>query len=179
MEQKIPIPPNTRKTYIVDISDPEKTWANFEKRTRYAIRKAEKNSILRFCKFQKHSFLRQKHDNKFSDKWVSDLYFLLKEKKMGKLYLLPEAGGLVAWINKEKAYWVMGGSTNRGKKIGMPSLLLWLMMQDLHHMGFKELDMVGANTPSIAFFKRGFGGRLTEEEKIWEKLYEIVKFKWV
>lgn len=168
-----------RKTYIVNISDLEKTWANFEKRTRYDIRKAEKNSILRFSKLQKHSFLRQKHDNKFSDKWVSDLYFLLKEKKMGKLYLLPEAGAIVAWINKEKAYWLMAGSTARGKKKGIPSLLLWQIIEDLHRMGFKELDMVGANTPSIAFFKRGFGGKLTKEEKIWERLHEILKFKWV
>lgn len=169
----------TRRTYIVDISDLDKTWANFEKRTRYTIKKADKNAILRFCKLQRHSFLRQKHDNKFSDKWVTDLYYLLKKNNMGKLYLLPEAGALVAWINKDKAYWLMGGSTDRGKKIGMPSLLLWLMMQDLHRMGFKELDLVGANNPTIALFKRGFGGRLTEEEKIWEKLHKIVKFNWV
>ena len=98
---------------------------------------------------------------------------------MGKLYLLPEAGAIVAWINKEKAYWLMAGSTARGKKKGIPSLLLWQIIEDLHKMGFKELDMVGANTPSIAFFKRGFGGKLTEEEKIWERLHEILKFKWV
>lgn len=170
---------NTRKTYIVDISNPKKAWASFEKRTRYTIRKAEKNSILRFSKFQKHSFLRQKHDNKFSDKWVSDLFFLLKKYNMGKLYLLPEAGALVAWVDKKRAYWIMGGSTARGKKAGMPSLLVWLMIQDLHRMGFKELDMVGANTPSIAFFKRGFGGKLAKEEEIWKKLHKILKFKWV
>jgi len=169
----------TRKTYIVNISDPEKTWANFEKRTRYEIRKAEKNSILRFSKLQKHSFLRQKHDNKFSDKWVSDLFYLLKEKKMGKLYLLPEAGAIVVWINKKKAYYLMAGSTSRGKKKGIPSLLLWQIMEDLQRMGFKELDLVGANNPTIALFKRGFGGKLTDEEEIWKKLHKILKFKWV
>ena len=169
----------TRKTYIVDISDLEEAWGKFEKRTRYTIRKAEKESILRFSRLQKHSFLRQRHDNKFSDKWISDFYFLLKEKKMGKLYLLPEAGAIVAWKDKKRAYYLMAGSTARGKKSGMPSLLLWQIMQDLHRMGFKELDLVGANNPTIAFFKRGFGGKLTQQEDIWKKLHKILKFKWV
>lgn len=62
--------------------------------------------------------------------------------------------GIILLVNKEKAwYWVAG--SHRGPAM---TVLLAHTLAFLHEQGIKTLDMVGANTPAIAEFKRRFGG---------------------
>lgn len=53
-------------------------------------------------------------------------------------------------------YWIAGGS--RGSSM---TVLLGRLFRDLSDDGIETFDFVGANTDSIAEFKRKFGGRLT------------------
>jgi len=66
---------------------------------------------------------------------------------------------LIAILDGDRAYhWVAGSDTDRIKEGGMP-FLLWKTTEELAGV-VSSIDMMGANTPTIAGFKTGFGGEL-------------------
>lgn len=67
----------------------------------------------------------------------------------------PEAGTVILQ-HEEKAYYWLSGS-RRGPAM---TVLLGTLLERLSREGFHTFDMVGANTPSIAEFKRQFGPEL-------------------
>jgi lipid II:glycine glycyltransferase (peptidoglycan interpeptide bridge formation enzyme) len=64
---------------------------------------------------------------------------------------------MIGW--KEKGYYLLAGRDKAQKPDGSPSKILWQAMKDLNKLGITQMDLCGANKPSIAFFKRGFGGK--------------------
>ena len=159
-------------TYLVNISDLEKTRDKFEKRTRYEIRKAEKSdlivkkedNILAFDKIHQLVFKKQNRSRPISTEFIVNLYKTLKEAGKCQLYFAYNkkelsAAVLIIWDNK-RGYYLMGASDPKFKGDGASSLALWTAFKDLKGKGFKEIDLLGANIPSIKKFKRGFGGEL-------------------
>jgi hypothetical protein len=71
------------------------------------------------------------------------------------------------------AYWLAGSQPGPGMTVVMGALFEYLARE-----GVRELDMVGANTPSIAEFKRRFGSKLSvyyRAEKSTGLVFRIAK----
>ncbi len=69
----------------------------------------------------------------------------------------PEAGLAVLHDGRTAHYWVAGST--KGPSM---TVLIGHVLELLHDAGITTFDMVGANTASIAEFKRQFGGELTQ-----------------
>ena len=72
-----------------------------------------------------------------------------------------QAGIVVLHANRKGYYWVVGSVPGPAMTV-----LLGKMLPRLHASGIEEFDLMGANTPTIAEFKRRFGARLTPYYRI-------------
>jgi hypothetical protein len=63
-------------------------------------------------------------------------------------------------FDKKNVYTWIAGTVSDKDYTGADSLLIWNAARR-YSATHKTMDMVGANVPSIAFFKKGFGGTLT------------------
>ena len=150
-----------KKTYIVDLEDLKEVWKRFEKRTRYEIRKCpftpeESLNIAWFNDLHKQT----RPDRKIDDNFISHIYCHLGDNC--KLFITPTAGVLIAW-DDISGYYLFGARRKDLKPDGSPSKLLWEAMKELHARGRYKFDLCGANKPTIAKFKRGFGGQLVDQ----------------
>lgn len=175
----------TRFSYLVDLSNPDEFHERFESRTKYEIRKAEKNkieivsedNILQFNALHRLTFERQNRKCPIPDGVVQSLYDALKERENVHLLFAKDADGcytssVFIMTDRNKAYYLMGANHPDFRGTGSGTLLLWETMKRLHEEGIREFDLYGANTPSISFFKRGFGGRIEtyfrlEKNRLW------------
>jgi len=151
-----------RKTYIVDISDLAQCWKKFEKRTRYAIKKCpwqvkRTRDVLMFDIL--HHLTRPDRKITF---WHILWWWLTKR---ARIYATPTAMAMFSADKKKKtAYYLLACRIPKTSD-GSPAKIIWTAIQDYYTEGIKKLDLCGANKPSIALFKRGFGGKLAEQEK--------------
>ena len=72
-----------------------------------------------------------------------------------------QAGIVALRSNQRGYYWVVGSIPGPAMTV-----LLGKMLPKLHASGIEEFDLMGANTPTIAEFKRRFGARLTPYYRI-------------
>lgn len=63
-------------------------------------------------------------------------------------------------LDKNTVYTWIYGTIPEKNYTGADSLLIWEAIKRYRNT-HKFLDLMGANIPSIAFFKKGFGGKLT------------------
>ena len=89
---------------------------------------------------------------------------LLKTKLVEIITVLDKNNHIISAIAfvKDKKYvfaWISGSLPEKNSS-GAFSLLFWDAVRR-YGKTHEKLDMVGANIPSIAFFKKGFGGDLT------------------
>ena len=104
-------------------------------------------------------------DPPVSRKIVTSMVSNLRESGLVKITTALESNGetiavLVLALDKNTVYTWVGATYPEKNYTGADSLLIWNAIKnnsDTH----KYLDMMGANIPSIAFFKKGFGGILT------------------
>ena len=153
----------TGYTYLVNISDINKIWNNFEKRVKYEIRKCQQwvrvsDDFDKFDYFHKLS----RPDRVIDRKFIVKTY---REKQPTcRMYATDTAMAMISW-NKKRGYYLLAGRDKLIKPDGSPSKILWQAMSDLHDMGIKEFDMCGANKKNIKLFKKGFGGKLVKQKK--------------
>jgi hypothetical protein len=69
---------------------------------------------------------------------------------------VPEAGIAVLHDGQTACYWIAGSQPGAAMTV-----LLGTLLPQLHTEGLARFDFIGANTPSIAEFKRRFSPRLT------------------
>jgi len=148
--------PSVRYTYVVDISDLTKTWANLEKQTRYDITKAQREgrplqwSLGYFDELYEQTFERKGMARPISRKFLKNLNDTFECRIVGT----SSSMAYVVWDSK-RAYYILGASDGTGS-----ALSVWAMFDGLNGMGIKEVDLVGCNNREIGLFKRGFGGEL-------------------
>ncbi|MBI4283420.1 MAG: GNAT family N-acetyltransferase [Chloroflexi bacterium] len=161
----------TRYTFTADVRDIEAMWRGVDQEARYEINKARKNGvgvchsddIRQFSRLVELTFLRQGKAPEPSERLLLHLFDRLSRRGLCRLYLAGEtqesanAGALVVWDSK-RAYYLMAAS-DPAIRNGSPSLLLWTILEEMSQ-NFAEVDLVGANTPSIAKFKKDFASRL-------------------
>ena len=152
-----------RYTYLLDISDLQKCWNNFEKRTKYEIKKCRENVFVS-NDIDKFDYLHRisRPDRKINKEFILKTF---QEKQPNcKIYATITAMAMFSW-DKKKGYYLLAGRDKLMKPDGSPSKIIWQAIQDLNKMGIKEFNFCGANKSNIKMFKRGFGGRLVLQKK--------------
>jgi hypothetical protein len=146
-----------RYTYLVNISNLEETWNNFDKETRRVIRK---------CPYRVH---------KTNDiLWFDMLHYLTRpDRKIGfwqilwwwitKRAQLFTTGTAMAMIGRKGQYLL--AARIPGTTDGSPSKILWEAMRWLNSRGRGQIDLCGANRAKISHFKKGFGGKKVVQKK--------------
>ena len=160
-------------TYLIDLRDLDKLWnVLFEKRTNNAIRKAEKSGFTVdkahdaavLSDLYKAIYTKQNRRPPVAPDILSAFYRAASETGMAQMYMAADRAGnpasvCVIVLEGTKAYAWVSGADPDADKLGATSLLYWRMFEDLA-TSHSRFDFVGANMPSIAKFKRGFGGVL-------------------
>jgi hypothetical protein len=167
-QQEIP-----RKTLVLDLTKPVNIlWSGMRKGRRYDIKKAEKSGVLvvegtteaqvaAYYDLLKRTLERKE----FSVLPPLDFYvniFRVLWPSKARLLLATHQDEIVAGaflLNDEKhLYYWSGASQESGLALGANSMIQWKAILWGKENGIQEYDMTGANIPSVAFFKAGFGG---------------------
>lgn len=160
-----------RYTYILDISAPDRLWDVMEHRVRTVIRNAggsltveNSTSMDLFGALYEHVYLDRGNEPPVRRGTVVRMVGEVLETGTGEMRVVKDADGsaLCAGVFVRDARtvyaWVSGAIPTRNPS-GAMSLLFW-DTADRYRATHGTLDMVGANLPSVAFFKKGFGGSL-------------------
>ena len=171
-------------SFTIDLAEPDKLLQNMESRTRYEIKKGERNGIVVFKdndieKFDDlHRLVYEKQRKKcpVSTQQLHRIHNILSLRDICNIYFAANKDGTLCSAifivtDKDVAYYLMGASHPDFRANGSTSLALWTAIKELSTK-FREFDLVGANIPSIAMFKRGFGGKLKSYYRI-EKINSI------
>ena len=159
-----------RYTYQMDLSNLEALWERVERRTRTAIRKAEKlgytviqtDDIELLCR--QYGMIYERHGAAAPISPEVVRRFVESAQSSGQARLLAaqspqgETASIVAFVEgPSMAYAWVAGADPQHNSSGATSLLYWRYFQQCTQPRF---DFVGANLPAVAFFKRGLGGDL-------------------
>ena len=86
-------------------------------------------------------------------------------------------------MRNKKAYRWSAASHTEFKDTGATSLLLYEIFQDLKNRGFKEINLMAANTPHLAKFISSFNPELVAYYSVEKKiaLVKIVEdiYRWI
>ncbi len=173
------------ETFLLKVEpDIELMWKKMEKRSRNAVRKAQKYNVkIReligkeeeidlFYKMLKITFKKRKdvphHPKKFFEVLIK---YFLPAKKL--LFLGAETKGRVVAMglflfNTKEIYYLSGASFPEYNKHGVNNLIQWYVIRFASQNKLKQYNFGGKGIPSIDFFKSSFGGKVKSYEKrIW------------
>ena len=154
----------------MDLRDLDALWERVERRTRTAIRKAEKlgytvtqtDDIELLCR--QYGMIYERHGAAAPISPEVVRRFVEGAQSSGQARLLAaqspqgETASIVAFVEgPSMAYAWVAGADPQHNSSGATSLLYWRYFQQCTQPRF---DFVGANIPAVAFFKRGLGGDL-------------------
>lgn len=162
--------PRVRYTYQMDLSDLDALWERVERRTRTAIRKAEKlgyalaqtDDIDLFCHQYELIYSRRDQAAPVATPQIRSFVESALAGQLVRMYAITSPAGetaaIVAFVEgRDTSYaWVAGADPTHNSS-GATSLLYW---QYFHQCKQRRFDFVGANLPAVSFFKRGLGGDL-------------------
>ncbi|WP_407306589.1 lipid II:glycine glycyltransferase FemX [Desulfosporosinus sp. SB140] len=153
--------------------DEESLWAGLEVRCRNAVRKAEKSGVEviepqtleewlePYYALSCGVYRRQDKEPPFTKEYFTALWqklyptgdlVVLLARFEGKII----AGGIFP-RDKNVGYYLDGVSDREYNKVVPNNLVQWEYLKRAQTMGVELYDMVGANIPSIAKFKKSFG----------------------
>lgn len=160
-----------RYTYILDITDIDRLKERMEPRVRSVIRKAEGSLTVsdaigldEFGRLYERVYRDRGNPPPVPREYVERLTGSLISSGIAEIRAVRDhAGELIAAhavvFDHDTVYGLTNGAIPERSSSGAFSLLLWdtaLRNRATH----KRYDLTGANLPSIAFFKKGFGGAL-------------------
>ena len=156
---------DVRYTYIVNLRDLTKVWAELEKQTRYDINKLMKDPpIIAYGKdtddfddLYEQTFKRKGLDRPVSKEFIKSLFTNMRAELLLCYQDQKLCSSAMIIKDNKRAYYILGAS-DRGST---SSYTLWRVFQGLASRSIGEIDLVGANDYNIALFKRGLGGKLT------------------
>ncbi len=174
-------------TYYVNLGDIKLLWEQLDKSTKYDIKKAEENDLVffesdeikKFYEIYLSTYSRQSMSAPVSENFIAGLYMRLKPKNSCKIYFVKKgsellAASLVAFDSKI-AYYLLAASNYDFKQYKASSLLLWKILEEVSGR-YKEIDLVGANTPNIISFKRGYVSKLVPYYVVSTSSSSFMKF---
>ena len=161
-----------RYTYVVDIAGADKEWNRFRDRVKRKIVRAAKEVTVGSTlapgligELHEQMYRRKNMEPPVPGEAVAAMIGRLASDGFIDIRTaLREDGSLASFqanvIGTDTIYtWVYGSVTDDGTT-SADSLLIWETVKR-YSATHRYLDLVGANIPSIAFFKRGFNGTLT------------------
>lgn len=163
---------SVRYTYILELSDTDKIWDIMERRVRTVLRNAESTlelcgpiDIEHFGKLYKRIYLDRHNKPPVSWNSVSMLLGEIMKSGLAEMRTVRNSSGevisaMVLIADTGRVYSWISGSIPGSNSSGAFSLLFWDTIRRYSET-CTSFDLVGANIPSIAFFKKGFGGMLT------------------
>ena len=155
-----------RYTYRLPLGDSNALWERTERRTRTAIRKAEKlgyqlrptNDVALFRQQYEAIYANQADGPPIAADLAERFVATALKAGLAQAYEIASPDGpaaVVAFVEGfDTTYAWTAGADPAYNHTGAISLLYWQYYTTTAHQYF---DFVGANMPSIAFFKRGFG----------------------
>ena len=155
-----------RYTYRLPLGDSNALWERTERRTRTAIRKAEKlgyqlrptSDVVLFRQQYEAIYANQASGPPVAAATAERFVAAALEAGLAQAYAIASPDGtaaVVAFVEGfDTTYAWAAGADPAYNHTGAISLLYWQYWDTVAHQYF---DFVGANIPSIAFFKRGFG----------------------
>ena len=155
-----------RYTYRLPLGDSNALWERTEHRTRTAIRKAEKlgyqlrptSDVVLFRQQYEAIYANQAGGPPVAAATAERFVAAALEAGLAQAYEIASPDGtaaVVAFVEGfDTTYAWAAGADPAYNHTGAISLLYWQYWDTVAHQYF---DFVGANIPSIAFFKRGFG----------------------
>lgn len=159
-----------RYTYQLDLGESDQTWEGFEHRTRKAIGKAERGGFAVHPTADLELFRRQYEqlyarqggkapvDAGVAQRFAAAAFRAGLAEGLAVQSPAGEVAAMVIFVGGfEGVYAWVSGADPELSHTGAASLVQWRYYAA--HQG-RRFDFVGANIPSIALFKRGFGGRL-------------------
>jgi len=168
-----------KKTIIVDLTvGEENLWKGLRKRTRNQVRQAERRGVeiceaksldewlVEYYAMHEAVYSRQGIKPPASRAFYQALWKVLREKGYLRIILAKyrekTIAGAVRIIYEDTIYALDAASLREYRKLQAHTALHWHSISWAASEGLRVYDMVGANIPSIAHFKRGFGGREAE-----------------
>ena len=168
----------TRATFLLDITDPKKTWDRFAFEVRNRIRKARKCGVTVESPANSREFYSLYHDTFHSQgkflpiesQGFEGLLQQLDASALSRSYLarMPDgrpAAACLCLFDAKRVYYSLAGSHRDLRKTGAPSFLVWRIVEDCSHQ-VPEFDFGGANIPPITQFKSKFRGRLVSYPEV-------------
>jgi hypothetical protein len=157
-------------TYLVDLR-PENLFARLDSTARNTIRKAEKQIVIKeeqdligFYELYQNTYHRKGKAAPVPKQFLEDVFHRLGERNQVRLFMAyneegrPAAGAVLLSDQKRSYYW-LAASDGELARTGAPTLLLWKLFEVSRGL-VPEIDLVGANTEPIAFFKAVFNPTL-------------------
>lgn len=107
------------------------------------------------------SLQRQGRDLPCTEEQLMAWFTALQRVRLLRLFLAKDAGtpagGMAVLVDRAEGYnWLVGSTPGPAMTV-----LMGAVLTQLREEGFRTYDWVGANTASVAEFKRSFGGTLT------------------
>ena len=154
-------------------ADEETLWAGLEVRCRNAVRKAQKSGVEVFepqtlaewlepyYELSVGVYRRQDKEPPFTREYFSALWKNLYPIGDLTVLIARYEGKIIAGMifprDKNVGYYLDGVSDRDYSKVVPNNLLQWEYLRRAQTQGIQLYDMVGANIPSIAKFKKSFG----------------------
>jgi lipid II:glycine glycyltransferase (peptidoglycan interpeptide bridge formation enzyme) len=186
-KDRSPILP-TRTIWIDLTKSLEHLQASFDKDTRNLARRAEKEGVVVFESNDLKSFYEL-----WEDTARRKGFYIPFQKEMeavwqsfsGRHLLSAKLGGkIVAAVMlfgyKEAIYYYFAASSEAGRKVYAPYLLMWAVIKRAKDWGYKRLDLEGISDPAVkhthswagfSHFKKGFGGQEVHYVGSFSKYY--------
>ncbi|MDR3602408.1 MAG: GNAT family N-acetyltransferase [Desulfosporosinus sp.] len=154
-------------------ADVEALWNGLEVRCRTAVRKAEKSGVEvvepqtleewldPYYELSCGVYRRQEKEPPFSKAYFRALWQNLYPSGDLLVLLARYEGKIIAGQifprDREVGYYLDGVSDREYNKVAPNNILQWEYLKRAQTLGIQLYDMVGANIPSIAKFKKSFG----------------------
>jgi len=161
-----------RYAYYLDLDTFEE---NMSKDVRWTAKKAAKNGIRirrlenpdpsSYYKLFSMTFKRQNLEPPATQEFLEKVLDALASEGAGEMWMAETPAGdiasaeIIAWDTK-RAYRWSAASDTRFRETGATSLLLCEVFRDLKRRGFKEINLMAANTPQLGKFVASFNPRL-------------------
>lgn len=164
---------NVRYAYYFDLENYSQDVLS--KEVRWTIRKAAENGVTVkklddpdisiYYRLLSMTFSRQNLKPPVSIEFLQEAVGLLNSKHAAEMWVAETASGDVAAaeiivLDVTRAYRWSAASHTDFKHTGATSLLLCEVFRELKRRGFKEIDLMAANTPQLAKFVAGFNPAL-------------------
>jgi len=163
---------------------------SISKKVRNTIRKAvnnkitvkKSNDVSTFYDLLLMTFIRQKWRLSIEREFFEKIIKLLESKNGGEIWIAEAPTGeaasaeIVIWDNKRAYRWSAASHTDF-QNTGATSLLLYEIFQDLQERGFKEINLMAANTPQLTKFISSFNPVLVPYYSVEKKnlISEIIE----